>query len=83
MGNWPKRPAGTINRALNGNHEMYSGGKGYFQAVAGFFQQPASCFALQNADWILVCLDTAYEDFDLDAKQVAWLKSIVNAAGNA
>src|SRR5581483_5639821 len=30
---WPKRPAGTLNRALNGNHEMYSGGKGYFQAL--------------------------------------------------
>ena len=82
VGNWPRRPAGTINRALNGNHEMYSGGQGYFQALRSFFQQPASCFALQNARWILVCLDTAYEDFDLDAKQVAWLKSIVNAAGN-
>src|ERR1039458_592619 len=29
VGNWPQRPAGTINRALNGNHEMYSGGKAY------------------------------------------------------
>ena len=82
VGNWPSRPAGALNRALNGNHEMYSGGKGYFQALSGFFQQPASCFALQNAGWILVCLDTAYQDFDLDGKQVEWLKSIVNAAGN-
>ena len=82
VGNWPGRPAGTINRALNGNHEMYSGGKAYFQALSSFFQQPASCFALQNAGWILVCLDTAYQDFDLDGKQVEWLKSIVNAAGN-
>jgi hypothetical protein len=82
VGNWPKRPVGTINRSLNGNHEMYSGGKGYFAALSSFFRQPASCFALQNAKWILVCLDTAYEDFDLDERQVAWLKSIVNAAGN-
>ena len=82
IGNWPKRPNGTLNRALNGNHEMYSGGKGYFQALSSFFQQPASCFALQNANWILVCLDTAYEDFDLDPKQVAWVNSIVAAAGN-
>jgi len=81
VGDWPKRPAGTLNRSLNGNHEMYSGGKGYFQALADFFHQPASCFAMQNANWILVCLDTAYKDFDLDAKQVAWLKSIVAAAG--
>ena len=81
VGNWPKRPAGTVNRALNGNHEMYSGGKGYFQALGDFFQQPASCFAMQNSRWILACLDTSYEDFDLDAKQVAWLRSIVDGAG--
>jgi hypothetical protein len=81
IGNWPNRPAGTINRTLNGNHEMYSGGKGYFQALSSFFQQPASCFALQNSQWILVCLDTAYQDFNLDEKQVAWVNSIVNAAG--
>ncbi|HUI55098.1 MAG TPA: metallophosphoesterase [Bryobacteraceae bacterium] len=81
VGNWPQRPAGTINRSLNGNHEMYSGGKGYFQALTTFFQQPASCFALQNSNWVLVCLDTAYQDFDLDQKQVAWVNSIVAAAG--
>jgi len=78
---WPKRPAGTINRALNGNHEMYSGGKAYFAALSSFFNQPASCFAMQNSNWILVCLDTSYKDFDLDEQQVAWVKSIVNAAG--
>jgi hypothetical protein len=82
VGNWPKRAAGTINRSLNGNHEMYSGGKGYFQALSRFFKQPASCFALQNSKWVLICLDTAYQDFDLDERQVAWVKSIVNAAGN-
>jgi hypothetical protein len=36
---------------------------------------------MQNSNWILVCLDTAYKDFDLDGPQVAWLKSIVDAAG--
>jgi hypothetical protein len=82
VGAWPKRPAGALNRALNGNHEMYSGGQGYFAALRDFFQQPASCFALQNSKWILVCLDTAYKDYDLDEKQVAWVKSIVNAAGS-
>lgn len=82
VGGWPKRPNGTINRALNGNHEMYSGGKGYFEALTAFFQQPASCFALQNSKWILICMDTAYEDFDLDPKQVAWIKATVAAAGS-
>ncbi len=81
VGNWPKRPAGTLNRSLNGNHEMYSGGNGYFQALRDFFRQPASCFAMQNSKWILVCLDTSYKDFDLDEKQVAWLKTMVDSAG--
>jgi hypothetical protein len=81
VGDWPKRSAGTLKRSLNGNHEMYSGGSGYFQALRDFFQQSASCFAMQNSHWILVGLDTAYVDFDLDEKQVAWLTGIVNAAG--
>jgi len=81
VADWPKRSAGTLKRSLNGNHEMYSGGSGYFQALRDFFQQSASCFAMQNANWILVGLDTAYVDFDLDEKQVAWLTGIVNAAG--
>jgi hypothetical protein len=81
VGDWPKRSAPTLNRTLNGNHEMYSGGQGYFQALGDFFHQPASCFAMQNSHWILVCLDTAYIDFDLDAQQVAWLTAIVNSAG--
>jgi hypothetical protein len=81
INDWPKR-SGTINRSLNGNHEMYSGGQGYFRALGSFFNQPASCFAMQNASWILICLDTAYVDFDLDQRQVAWVKSILGAAGS-
>lgn len=80
VGDWPSRAGNTVNRSLNGNHEMYSGGQGYFAALASFFHQPASCFAMQNSNWVLVCLDTAYKDFDLDGAQVAWLKSIIVAA---
>jgi hypothetical protein len=32
VANWPKRPAGTINLALNGNHEMYSGAQSLFSS---------------------------------------------------
>jgi hypothetical protein len=81
VGDWPARNRNTQNRALNGNHEMYSGGQGYFSALASFFGQSASCFAMQNANWILAGLDTAYVDFDIDEKQVAWLETIVAAAG--
>ena len=82
VGDWPSRGGLTINRSLNGNHEMYSGGHGYFDALGSFFHQPASCFAMQNSNWVLVCLDTAYVDFNLGPTQVAWLKSIVDAAGS-
>jgi hypothetical protein len=81
VGDWPTRPTATVMRALNGNHEMYSGGQGYFRALRSFFKQSSSCFALQNAHWLLVGLDTAYKDFDLEARQVDWLNRLVQAAG--
>ena len=77
---WPKRPE-ALSRACNANHEMYTGGEGYFRAVLPAFGQPASYFALQNDDWLLVGLDSAYEDHDLAGDQVAWLERIVQAAG--
>jgi Calcineurin-like phosphoesterase len=80
IGEWPTR-RGTINRALNGNHEMYSGGKGYFEALTSFFQQSSSCFAMQNTQWLILGLDTSYTDFDLDQAQVAWVRKMVAAAG--
>jgi hypothetical protein len=80
IGDWPSRP-GTINRALNGNHEMYSGGKGYFEALTSFFQQSSSCFAMQSTHWLILGIDTSYNDFDLDPAQVAWIKKMVAAAG--
>jgi hypothetical protein len=81
VADWPSRAGATINRALNGNHEMYSGGVGYFNALTSFFKQSASCFAMQNSNWLLVGLDTAYQDFDLSGDQVAWLKRMVSKAG--
>jgi hypothetical protein len=81
VGDWPKCGTKTVNRALNGNHEMYSGGQGYFQALAAApFKQSSSCFAMQNSDWLLICLDSAYVDFDLDKNQVDWATKLVAAA---
>ncbi len=74
---WPSEAA-TLNRALNGNHEMYSGGFGYFQLMLPPFQQASSYFALHNDNWVLVGLDTAYVDHDLDTTQVAWLNVVLN-----
>ena len=81
VGDWPKVAAKTVSRILNGNHEMYSGGKGYFNALAQRpFLQLASAFAMQNKKWLLICLDTAYVDFDLDQAQVAWVESLLAGA---
>jgi hypothetical protein len=83
VGDWPPMSAKTVSRTLNGNHEMYSGGQGYFAALMRPpFRQPASCFAMQNQYWLLLCLDTAYVDFDLDKAQVDWVQRRIAAAGN-
>ncbi|HYU30748.1 MAG TPA: hypothetical protein VEW48_01175 [Thermoanaerobaculia bacterium] len=78
---WSKRP-GAVSRSLNGNHDMYSGGFGYFDDLFQAFGQTSSYFALQNEHWTLAALDTAHTDNDLDDEQVRWLKKIVAGAGD-
>lgn len=77
---WPTG-AGRMGRALNGNHEMYSGGFAYFDEILPRLQQPSSYFALQNSDWLLIGLDTAHTDHALDADQVTWVRSVLQKAG--
>lgn len=58
---WPKGSVGAW--ALNSNHEMYAGSKPYFQAIAGppfGMQNGCSYFALENDNWVIVALDSAY-----------------------
>lgn len=62
---WPpaeKQAPGT-SFTLNSNHEMYSGAKGYYLALADprFAQQKnLSYFALQYGGWTLLGLDSGY-----------------------
>jgi len=71
----------ALNRSLNGNHEMYSGGKAYFDAIlGGKFQQRATHFYVQNQDWVLVGLDTAYQEHDMPDEEVAWLQRVLDQA---
>jgi hypothetical protein len=77
---WPKDVA-KFSRTLNGNHEMYSGGYGYFDRALKALQQPSSYFAFQNKHWLLIGLDTAYVDHDMDATQVGWLNTVISASG--
>jgi Calcineurin-like phosphoesterase len=47
--------------SLCGNHDMYSGGTGYYWLVDQIGQQ-ASYFCLQNADWQFLAMDTGNND---------------------
>ena len=78
---WPTR-RGAVSRALNSNHEMYSGGDAYFGHTLPAFGQEGSYFACQNSHWTLIGLDVAYQDHAIDDEQVRWLKEIVRKAGD-
>lgn len=48
---------------LSGNHDMYSGGAGYYPLIETL-GQPASYFCLRNDDWQIVTMDTGLHDRD-------------------
>jgi hypothetical protein len=78
---WPRVP-GARNLALNANHEMYSGGEGYFDTILPSFGQGSSYFAFSTAYFLLIGLDTAYEDGDLAGNQLGWLQAVLASAGD-
>jgi Calcineurin-like phosphoesterase len=71
---WPVQPGeeGKFKSwALNGNHDMYSGGRGYFDLLLNdprFSRQrtssgvPTSWFTLRSGQWNVLGLDTAWND---------------------
>lgn len=80
LAHWPVEPAEADaigSFALNGNHEMYSGGHGYFRTLLGdprfVRQRGASFFKLVNDHWQVLGLDTSYEDHQLAEPQPNWL----------
>ncbi len=85
IGIWPHRD-GAISRSLNGNHEMYAGGRAYAKAIPKL-KQTSSCFWFQNENWTLVGLDTSYNNyilpsqFDLNESQIKWLNKVIIQAG--
>jgi hypothetical protein len=56
------------------------GGVTYFGDTLGAFQQASSYFAYENNDWLLVALDTACLNFDVDAIQAKWLERLIQKA---
>jgi len=67
--------------SLNANHDMYSGGYGYFDTALAQFGQEASYFNLRNTHWQLIGLDSGYEDHGLQDPQKEWLAAQVENSG--
>jgi predicted phosphodiesterase len=80
--------------SLSGNHDMYSGGAGYY-GMLDQIGQPSSYFALRTADaaWQFLAMDTGYSDHDpntvadvrvaLTPQEQAWhLDKIANFGGS-
>jgi len=68
---WPGNVKAGASFALNGNHEMYSGGNAYFDLLP-IFGQSASYFNLGNKYWRLVALDTSYPERGGDTPASSW-----------
>ena len=65
---WPAGSRGQL--AVPGNHELYSGGYGYYRQLLPAMwvnqreqKQLASFFALSHADWLVIALDTGYDSY--------------------
>jgi hypothetical protein len=78
---WPitaKEGESISSWSLNGNHDMYSGGYGYFDRVLADprfrRQEGGSYFRLFNDDWQLLGLDTAHRDNALREPQSEWVR---------
>jgi Calcineurin-like phosphoesterase len=81
--------------SLCGNHDMYSGGAGYYSLLDQIGQQ-ASYFCLQNDDWMFLAMDTGFHDnnpFTISTKmtqlvtegawsETAWHLNQIKNAGN-
>lgn len=66
---------------LNGNHDMYSGGHGYYGtclADTRFARQcSSSFFRLANRHWQVLGLDTSWDEGRLDDPQAQWVSDHV------
>jgi hypothetical protein len=87
---WPVGTKGSF--ALNGNHEMYSGGNAYFNDFLPTLgiptsedkQQLRSYFCLEMPVWRIIAIDTGYNsdtflgNCKLDDNLIEWLEKVVD-----
>ena len=98
---WPVEDTaddGAFSWNLIGNHDMYSGGRGYFALVGGalrwnqadvprsrLFSRQGGCsyFRIANEHWQILGLDTAYIDQQLHPQELAWLQGALRSGQSA
>ena len=90
---WAQHAGRGRSFTLNGNHEMYSGGNGYFPVALGSdvfrHQNATSYFALTFGKWVILGLDTAYNAPAADMysrgilgdQQSAWIREYRQSIG--
>jgi Calcineurin-like phosphoesterase len=84
---WPVKP-GEENKitswSTNANHDMYSGGEGYYDFLLKdprfARQKQSSFFSLENDHWQILGLDTGYEEHNLYWAQAEWAKQRASEA---
>jgi hypothetical protein len=81
---WPVEPGENFGSwSLNGNHDMYSGGYGYFDHLLADNrfkgQRRTSRFCLEHKNWRIVALDTGWTEGDLAGDQVKWAYDVLSA----
>src|SRR5258708_6452998 len=87
---WPLGSRGSF--AMNGNHEMYANGGGYFEVLLpelGLCEggkmtgQQTSFFCLQNSRWRIIAIDTGYNSIGLPILgQIPILNKIPGVGGD-
>jgi len=85
-----KHAGNTQVYTLSGNHDMYSGGRGYYWLLKQL-KQPASYFCLRNDYWQFLAMDTGLHDNNpfsvssnltyLDPGEVTWHLHKLSTAG--
>ena len=88
---WPIGSRGSF--AMNGNHEMYANGVGYFEVLlpelglsvnGKMTGQQTSFFCLHNSRWCIIAIDTGYNSIGLAILgQIPILKKIPGVGGDA
>jgi hypothetical protein len=88
---WPVGSLGSF--ALNGNHEMYANGNGYFDlflprlglrdAQGRLLGQQTSFFCLQNSRWRILAIDTGYNSIGVPIfSHISFVNRLPGIGGN-